>query len=675
MPSFLSLFKSKQRAKSAPPASRHIWPGRHRSQSAVLHLAHDSQPDETSEEVQPAKTTDNDDNATDTRSFHESDEEINTLDNGSPLERQVSNAVRCSHKSNEGSDHSRSQNGSQRKSQPGTKRLEGFMARFRMTRSQDRSSASELLTQSIPQDAARDATTTDPVKKDIPPRDSSTHVSEHGLETQEQNRNVSAQTVQSQDSNQTTTTVFRHPSQPIAMPIDELQDEAFWSSLLNFRTTSPTAHTVEPSDPFSDGKDIEPQNHQPAVSSHYSGDRSQRQSETSGHTSTHTQVDSECQRSSAHQRSSKSHSSHSTPPPNGTRVSSVSSHSSRGSRLSRVDPSRAAMAFEVLATSMRLAITLREDESSVDKPDESQNAEEDGEIGRRRRFGRVPRYYLPTWRTQLPYSASRPGARAFAATSMYCSDDYVSSKIRFVALSLHLRLRHSLSQLTRVPAAPHSASLFVEPGDMKAATRLYNHFASQVLLAERDAHRIAMTMRVIAIPHIDTESSSMAVLSVGWVFVELLAGLPNGILGSVHLYRVVHRIFLAATANPGRVRLITLAIMALTSEMECAMICAVCGFLTGLLQATGRVREGPTQPQTPGNPVRPVASSLQPDGLARVFGPLLIGRRRNRSAQRPVEQEIEEERIMLFLLENWLGICRQLWEWTGRPAPGLGGRG
>ncbi|KAJ5107164.1 hypothetical protein N7456_003839 [Penicillium angulare] len=389
MPSFLSLFRSKQRARSAPPASRHIWPGRHRSQSGVLPLGEGSQPDGTNEEVQPTKTPDDDD-AVDARSFHESDEEINALDDGSPLERQVSNAPRGSHKSNEGSDHSRSHDGSQRESQPGSKRLKGFMARFRMTRSQDRSSASELLAQSIPQDAAQDPTTTDPVKKDIPPRDSLTHESEHGLDTQEQNRNVSAQTVQSQDSNQTTATVFRHPSQRIAMPINELQDEAFWSSLLNFnRGPSPTAHTVEPSDPFSDGKDIEPQHHQPAASSHYSGDRSQKQSETSGHTSTHTQAESEGQRFSAHQRSSKSHSSHNTPPPNATRVSSVSSHSSRTSRLSRVDPSRAAMAFEVLATQLKLSITLREDEPSIDRPDESQNAEEDGESGRRRRFRRV----------------------------------------------------------------------------------------------------------------------------------------------------------------------------------------------------------------------------------------------------------------------------------------------
>ena len=213
------------------------------------------------------------------------------------------------------------------------------------------------------------------------------------------------------------------------------------------------------------------------------------------------------------------------------------------------------------------------------------------------------------------------------------------------------------------PKANPMPRLFEEPGDMKAATRLYNHFASQVLLAERDADRIAMTMRVVALPNMETESDMAALLSVGWVLKEILAGLPNGILGSARLHKVLHTVYLAGS-NPYQVRLITFAMMALTSEMECALICAVFGLLKSLLRVDVLTSLGMPF-KGPGSQVRTVAthSQLDPTGLARVFAPLLVGGR-NRSAERSVEQEIEDERVMGMLMEHWSGINRLLWDLT-----------
>lgn len=201
---------------------------------------------------------------------------------------------------------------------------------------------------------------------------------------------------------------------------------------------------------------------------------------------------------------------------------------------------------------------------------------------------------------------------------------------------------------------------------MKAATRLYDHFANQVLLAERDADKIALTTRVVALPHVETESNAAAVLNVAWVFKEVLAGFPGGILGSVRLFQVLYSIYLAGPVNASCIRLIALAIMALTGEMQCAMICAVFGLLTSLLQTTEKMQEEPIT--HPGTLVRPVASPLQPDGLVRVFGPLLIGGRdrdHDQAAQRSVEQEVEEQRVVGLLIAHWHGVSRQLREWKG----------
>lgn len=177
-------------------------------------------------------------------------------------------------------------------------------------------------------------------------------------------------------------------------------------------------------------------------------------------------------------------------------------------------------------------------------------------------------------------------------------------------------------------------------------------------------------------PNLEQESDATRVLSVGWVFKELLAGLPGGILGSTCLYKILSVISLAPPVNPNCARLITLAIIALTSEMQCALICAVFGFFTSLLQEAEVSRFSQLREERTGSGMaaRPVASTLSTDALARVFGPLLIGGHdRDRATQVTVEQEVEEQRVVGLLLANWRNISRQLRECTGN-SPGSGKR-
>ncbi|KAJ5898020.1 hypothetical protein N7504_008308 [Penicillium tannophilum] len=661
MPSFRALFRLKQRAKSTPPATRHTWHGLRRSQSAAAPLTQEPQPTAISEEI---RTTTEEDGVNDLASYQDTDDQRDDSSH-EPLERQSPNVPTSvpTRESNDSSNRSRSetQRGYQRESQGGSGRLKGLISRLHLGRSQDRSSASESAQPTIPlpQNGAVDPMTTDPVKKELRPQDSSTVE----CEVQEQ-RNVSAQTVLSQESSQTTATVNRHPSQRSPVPTKELEDNVFWSSLLNFEKDN--THVPEASDPFSDGKNIESR-HQPGASSRYS-DRSQRQSQSSAR----SRVEIE------RQSSSKSHTSHHSVP-NATRVSSSSSHASRGSRLSRVDPCQAAMRFDVLAAEFNLAISIQGDELAIPKSEEKKPEE----TRRRTRFGRM----RPTQSNQTLGEVSYPisklrRTKTFANLGRRPSpmSSLRGKSVEFIArLGGHsyLILPSNLAPAPlKLPACivamvvylrtsgPHSTELFLEPGDMKAATRLYDHFANQVLLAERDADKIALTTRVVALPHVETESNAVAVLSVGWVFKEILAGFPGGILGSVRLFQVLYSIYLAGPAHTGCIQLIALAIMALTGEMQCALICAVFGLLTSLLQKTENMEEEPIT--HPGNLVRSVATPLQPDGLVRVFGPLLIGGLdRDRAAQRSVEQEIEEQRVVGLLIAQWRGVSRQLREWKG----------
>lgn len=217
-----------------------------------------------------------------------------------------------------------------------------------------------------------------------------------------------------------------------------------------------------------------------------------------------------------------------------------------------------------------------------------------------------------------------------------------------------------------------AGDLFVDPGDLKEAIRLYDSFASQVLSAAKDEHRISSALRVITMP-ICPDGETIPVLTVAWTFKALLAGLPEGIFGSTVLYEMLKKIYLledvVGTDIPRatRTRLISLAIVALTSEMQCSLICAVFGLLRDLLRTFS------IESDNTGKPLRVVAIA----GLTRVFGPLLSGTgtgattgswRDYEDSQvqgaAQVLQKIEEELVTGMLLEYWSDINVQLRAWT-----------
>ncbi|KAJ5587447.1 Rho GTPase activation protein [Penicillium hispanicum] len=683
MPSLLALFRSSKPAdRSARSRSRRTWPRLRRSPSATIPLAQHPEPtaaDEDPKEPQAELHPDLD-GATDVASVQDEVQAVQAvhqevfLQNEAPMPapapapEEMEPPVR---KSNGGSDHSQSQHGSHH----GSKRLKGIMARFRLNKSQDRSSVSEILHHPELQYPKEPEVTTDPVKKDSTSQ--SPVVLDH--DAPEQNRSVSTQTAQSQESSHTNVTVCRHPSQSIQMPIAEAQEEWLWPNLINL--SQDTAHLLEASDPFSDGKGTENRRQQ-ASSSKYSEDRIQGQSEASA---APTQAESE------QQPASKSHSSSRQVSflLRNSRSSSSSSHASRGGRMSWLDPSKATMAFNMLAAQLNLQMSIPVDDSVTARSDDRPLSGEDGSASRRRHrlIGRVrpvqsnltlgeashtPISKLRRTKTFASLSR-RPGpmcalrgrsvetlARLGGQSFLLLPTDLAPAPLQLpaciVATVMYLR-----------KFASSSAELFVEPGDVKAASQLYDHFAEQVLTAEKDESKIAMTMRVIAMPHWEANSDpgKAPVLSAGWVLKTLLAGLPAGILGSDHLYQTLAAIYRAAPADSARTRLLTLAIVALTSEMQCGLICAVFGLLTGLLQDAARP---PHEDQTAGSSVRPVAGMVNADGLARVFGPLLLGtgggqQDRDSPAQQQVEREIEEQRVAGLLLENWRSVSRQLREW------------
>lgn len=208
--------------------------------------------------------------------------------------------------------------------------------------------------------------------------------------------------------------------------------------------------------------------------------------------------------------------------------------------------------------------------------------------------------------------------------------------------------------------------LFNEPGDIKAATRLYDHFASQVLSAEKEEPKIAMTMRVIAMPTLEDSDPTM-VLSVGWVLKALLAGLPHGILGSVRLYRALAGIFRSDLERALRVRLATLAIVALTSEMQCALICAVFALLAVLFPVQRPISPASPEPEhADGNPVRPVAHSMSTERALMIFGPLLLGTSPDRDKTSEADVHLDSDEILVIGLvwTYWRDISRQLRAWA-----------
>ncbi|KJK68559.1 hypothetical protein P875_00075913 [Aspergillus parasiticus SU-1] len=230
--------------------------------------------------------------------------------------------------------------------------------------------------------------------------------------------------------------------------------------------------------------------------------------------------------------------------------------------------------------------------------------------------------------------------------------------------------------------------VFCNTGDLKTAARIYNHFARQVLSAENVHDRIEVTVRRGEMPvdlikildHDTSRECSSQVLSVGWVFKALLAGLPGGILGSARLYRILVSICYGRIAEsnernggcggglspPGHTKMqaISLAVLALTTPMQLNLICAFFGLCAMLLYETERASEVDEL----GGDVGQSGLLLSVERLGHVLGPLLTpdGGDGGQDTFRAIEREVENQRVMTMLIGSWFSINRQLRIWQNQ---------
>jgi hypothetical protein len=233
---------------------------------------------------------------------------------------------------------------------------------------------------------------------------------------------------------------------------------------------------------------------------------------------------------------------------------------------------------------------------------------------------------------------------------------------------------------TQLDVAPQSRNAFVESGDLSVAARIYDHFADQVLSVGREEDKVDITLRGSEFPSealgFGSESESFLqgrfhVLSVACVFKRLLAGLPGGILGTMRLYRnlvniskhpfpdevflVSDRVYGVSFTSAPKSRAIALAIVALTSDMQLDLICAVFGLCAFLDHEANCVFDFYRRKSIPSFAL---TGLLDRNRLIEVFTPLLIG-----YEEGTMDGEVEAEAavVMKMMIECWRGVSKQLW--------------
>ncbi|KAE8384931.1 hypothetical protein BDV23DRAFT_176682 [Aspergillus alliaceus] len=245
-------------------------------------------------------------------------------------------------------------------------------------------------------------------------------------------------------------------------------------------------------------------------------------------------------------------------------------------------------------------------------------------------------------------------------------------------------------ELGSAVSALSTPDVFCNAGDLTMAARTYEYFADQVLSAEKVNDRIEITVRRGEMPvdligvldHKASRKPSLQVLSVGWVFKALLAGLPGGILGSGELYRILVSICYGRIAEGGRepdsscvgglpphghtkIQAIGLAVLALTTPMQLNLICAFFGLCAMLAYETERANEL----EEPGDGVSSITpGQLSVERLGHILGPLLTpdGGEGGQDTFRAIEREIESQRVMTMLIGGWYMINRQLRVWQNQ---------
>ncbi|RHZ66528.1 uncharacterized protein CDV56_109454 [Aspergillus thermomutatus] len=284
---------------------------------------------------------------------------------------------------------------------------------------------------------------------------------------------------------------------------------------------------------------------------------------------------------------------------------------------------------------------------------------------------------------------ARLGGHSFLAYPGDFAPTALKLPVCFVATATYLRCR-----------GPLVRDMFLDPGDLGAAAQIYGYFASQVLSAEREQDKIQMTMRSGEMPSelmsilssIQSQRHSTHILSVGWVFKCLLAGLPGGILGSTYLYNALLDIYSKTPsledklnspdqrpkrtrsclggltqARYTRIKAIGLAILALASPMQLELMCAVFGLCAFYVHETRRLLEYERHGfKTDVGKLGFVTRSQILEGLGQIFGPLLTDQGPEEGAYDLETLRILETNrtyVAMMLIANWRAVSRQLRVW------------
>ncbi|KAK5791390.1 hypothetical protein VI817_006699 [Penicillium citrinum] len=571
----------------------------------------------------------------------------------------------------------------------GSNLLKSIIARLRHSRSHGQSEDLELTHPLQPPETKDVGTITDPIKNE--PREPLSPLARNPPtgegEAAEQKRNVSAQTAESHDSKNTSATVHRCSSQHLQTPILELQQSCFSPAFSEGYPPDPR-HLPEASDPFSDKKNVE------VTTTPVAKAPSKRSSRSSKKSSQHSERGKRNSELSNEQDDEIRPAPLALPKQQTLETSRHGSNASYSSRTSRIGQLNAAQEFNVLADKMKVPFLLNEDAVKIETQETAMaiaNKANREPIQTRDKLFRRVRPVQSNMEIEVPSQSSASKLRRTKTFANLTRRSNPLSSLRGRSLESMSRLGgHSYlvwgSRLIpgplQLPACivamicylrkygPNTTGLFKEPGDLRACHRLYDYFANQVLEGEKEESKVSMTIRTISMPHWEGESTLEQKLSVGVTFRALLMGLPEGLLGSARLYEALEAIHICSIVVPlqsgPRVQLITLAMIATTSEMERALICATFGLLTYLNRETTEP-ELPEVPPQPGNPLQRVASLQNLDYLARVFGPTLLGDQRQLEMS---SAEVTEHRteagyhISRLLLDNWQGVNRQLREWS-----------
>ncbi|WEW61019.1 hypothetical protein PRK78_006508 [Emydomyces testavorans] len=228
-----------------------------------------------------------------------------------------------------------------------------------------------------------------------------------------------------------------------------------------------------------------------------------------------------------------------------------------------------------------------------------------------------------------------------------------------------------------------------ELGNEEFVNTLYSYYAGQVLGAEKLKEKINKTMRPIDLPleHINARGCGggndyMHVIST--VLRQFLDEIPGGILGSMRLYHALETIYengfspINSRHDPGqkdylpnlppspaaKVRMIALAIMAMTTDAQFELVCSIFGLLAVTADESHVLKEfhwNHLHPKTECDRCEGLTNSIQ---LGEDFGHLLYGVRDPEPAPEfKMGQAAHAAGVITMLIDLWKDISQQFWRW------------